>query len=112
MSILLPHDHPPSIIRAEDEPVSPGPRSRPGGAGDPHLAEERGEQDLHLVERKRHPQADPVSAPEGEPLVRAELPLLEPFRAEAIRLRVELFTTVDQVGAWAEDHSGRKLPAA
>ena len=85
-----PNDQPCPVVRPQDDPVTPRPRPGPGGAGGPDLAEEGRQEDFHLVERERHPQADSVAAAEGEPLVRAKLPLQEPLGAEPIGLGVEV----------------------
>ena len=84
-----PHDDLPPVVRPQDDPVAPRSRPGAGGAGEPDLAEERRQEDLHLVQRKWHPQTDSVAAAEGEPLVRAELPLQEPLGAEAIGAAME-----------------------
>jgi hypothetical protein len=46
--------------------LPPRPRAGPRRPARLDLAQDRGEQDLHLVKRERHPEADPVAAPERE----------------------------------------------
>src|SRR6516165_9310407 len=69
-----PNDHPCPVVRAQDDSVTPRPRPRSGRSGQSDLAEKGRQEHLHLVERERHPQTDPVPPAEREPLVRAELP--------------------------------------
>src|SRR5919197_1536184 len=108
----MPDDYPRPVVRPQDDSVPPCPRARPRRASRPDLAQEGRQQDLHLVERKRHPEADPVAAAEREPLVRPELPLQEPLGPEPAWLGVEFPAAVDQVRARAEDPPGGVSPAA
>jgi hypothetical protein len=95
------YDQPRPIVRPQDDPVTPRSRPGPGRAGRPDLAEDSRQHDLHLVERKRHPQADRVAAAEGEPLVRAELPLQEPLGAELVWFGIQFRASVDEIGSRA-----------
>ncbi len=91
------YDHSRPIVRPKHEAVTSGSRSRPSGASQADLAEKCCEQDLYLVEREWHPQADAVAAAEGEPLVKTELSLLEPIGAELVGLGVKFLAALDQV---------------
>jgi hypothetical protein len=95
------NDQPRPIVRPQDDPVTPRSRPGPSGTGQPDLAKESRQQDLHLIKRKRHPQADPIAAAEGEPLVRAELPLKEPLGAELVWFGIQFRASVDEIGSRA-----------
>src|SRR5262245_26641565 len=104
-------DHPRPIVGPQRNPLPNRRRSAAGRAFEPDLREQRRQDDLHLVEREGHPEADAVAAAEREPLVARVPPLEEPLRPELCGLGIQVRAAVYEMATRAQQHIGWILVA-
>jgi hypothetical protein len=85
-------------------------RARAGLLAQLDAGQHRGDHDLQLVERERHPDAAPRAAAEGEPLVGVAAPPEPALRREALGVREEVLAALGEVHRRQHPRAARDRP--